>query len=92
MITISLTYSQKGTIMDSLGRVVYEGEWHEDLQHGVGVYRYTYSLTHSYSFTHSPTHLGTPTTMYTRAHYYEVNVWDMESCWLVTVISTSATS
>ena len=57
MITISLTYSQKGTIMDSLGRVVYEGEWHEDLQHGVGVYRYTYSLTHSFLLIHSLTHL-----------------------------------
>lgn len=41
-VTITLTHSQKGILMDhSLDQIVYKGEWHDDLQHGVGVYRYS---------------------------------------------------
>ncbi len=42
MVTIALTHSQKGVLMDhSSGQTVYKGEWHDDLPHGVGVYRYS---------------------------------------------------
>ena len=79
MVTISITQSQRGILSDSAGQTLYEGEWHDDLPHGVGVYRFLihsltnlfthpliYSLTHSLTITHSLIHVGTQIKMCTK--------------------------
>ncbi len=55
MVTITLTQSQRGILYDAAGQILYEGEWHDDLPHGVGVYRYSL-LTHALTLSRSLTH------------------------------------